>query len=319
MRDGNKLLPPPIMNVRKLRVDDQDVAVIEVQPSPSPPVRFRGRVWIRIGPRRAIATADEERILAERRRSGDLPFDSRPLIGSSLADLDLTLLEREYLPSIVSEDVLNANGRSTLEWLTTLRLATTDGVPTAAGILILGVDPTRYLPGAYIQFLRVDGDDLADPILDEKRLDSPLPALLRELDELLRLNTRTAVDVGTGLKDVRKADYPLAALQQLTRNALLHRNYEGTNSPVRLTWYNDRIEIYSPGGPYGTVTIENFGRPGITDYRNPILAEAMGALGYVQRFGAGLPIARKSLDENGNPPANFTPNASYVGIIVRRA
>jgi ATP-dependent DNA helicase RecG len=108
-------------------------------------------------------------------------------------------------------------------------------------------------------------------------------------------------------------------LQQLTRNAILHRSYETTAAPVRLTWYNDRVEIYSPGGPYGVVTVENFGQPGVTDYRNPILAEAMGGLGYVQKFGAGLPITRRALDENGNPPAKFTPDPSYVGVIVREA
>jgi predicted HTH transcriptional regulator len=80
-----------------------------------------------------------------------------------------------------------------------------------------------------------------------------------------------------------------------------------------------RVEIYSPGGPYGVVTVENFGQPGVTDYRNPILAEAMGGLGYVQKFGAGLPIARRTLETNGNPPAAFTPDPSYVGVIVREA
>ena len=61
---------------------------------------------------------------------------------------------------------------------------------------------------------------------------------------------------------------------------MLHRNYESTASPVRLTWYDDRVELFSPGGPYGAVTVENFGRPGVTDYRNPVLAEAMRNLGY---------------------------------------
>ena len=54
---------------------------------------------------------------------------------------------------------------------------------------------------------------------------------------------------------------------------------------------NDRIEILSPGGPFGQVTVENFGQPGIVDYRNPNLAEAMRVLGLVQRFGVGIAIA----------------------------
>ena len=61
---------------------------------------------------------------------------------------------------------------------------------------------------------------------------------------------------------------------------------KGTNTPVRITWYNDRIEIQSPGGPFGSVTAQNFGQDGITDYRNPNLADAMKVLGFVQRFGS---------------------------------
>jgi ATP-dependent DNA helicase RecG len=220
---------------------------------------------------------------------------------------------------VLTPEVIAANGRSIEQRLSSLRLAAVDGTPTNAGLLIIGVDPTRLLPGAYVQFLRVAGLELDAPIVDERRLTTALPALLRELDELLRLNIRTAVTISDKLRDSRRPDYPLAALQQLTRNAILHRSYEATASPVRITWYSDRVEIYSPGGPYGVVTVENFGQPGVTDYRNPILAEAMGGLGYVQKFGAGLPIARRTLETNGNPPAEFTPDPSYVGVIVREA
>ena len=65
--DGN-ILPPPTMVVRKIRAGAADIAAVEVQPSSSPPVRYRGRVWIRVGPRRAVATVDEERRLNEKRR-----------------------------------------------------------------------------------------------------------------------------------------------------------------------------------------------------------------------------------------------------------
>lgn len=249
IRDTGKILPLPTMRVGRLDVEGRHVAVIEVEPSPSPPVRYEGRVWIRVGPRRALASADEERRLSERRRAADLAFDARPLAGLGLDELDLDLFEREYLPASLPIDVIEENARTPIERLSALRLAALDGAPTAAGILLLGVEPTRNLPGAYVQFLRVDGTGLDDPILDEKALTGPMPTLLRQLDELLSLNIHTAVTIGTGSTDARRPDYPLSALQQLVRNAVLHRNYEGTASPIRLTWYDDRIELYSPGGP----------------------------------------------------------------------
>lgn len=82
---------------------------------------------------------------------------------------------------------------------------------------MLGVEPTRQLPGAYLRFLRVDGTGLDNPVLDDKALTGPIPTVLRRLDELLTLNIHTAVVIGTGTTDVRRPDYPLAALQQLAR------------------------------------------------------------------------------------------------------
>jgi ATP-dependent DNA helicase RecG len=68
----------------------------------------------------------------------------------------------------------------------------------------------------------------------------------------------------------------------------MHRSYEGTNAPIMVYWFDDRIEIINAGGPYGRVTAENFGKPGFADYRNPNIAETMKVLGFVQRFGVGI-------------------------------
>jgi ATP-dependent DNA helicase RecG len=316
-RDQGRILPLPVMSIEVRLLDGVDIAVVEVQPSRVPPVRFKGQVWIRVGPRRAIASAEEERLLSERRRRFDLPFDARSVPGVDVGDLDEIVFLREYLPAAVDPEILAQNGRTVTERLTSLRFATADGVPTVAGIIVLGVDPTQWIPGSYVQFLRIDGTELSDPIQDEKRLDGSMIDVLRQLDELLRLNITSAVDIVSEDRERRRTDFPLAALQQLVRNAVMHRDYEVSNAPIRITWYSDRVEIINPGGPYGSVTPENFGRPGITDYRNPAIAEAMRALGYVQRFGAGLAIAQKSMASNGNPLLEFDVTPSYVGVILR--
>lgn len=68
---------------------------------------------------------------------------------------------------------------------------------------------------------------------------------------------------------------------------------------------------------FGTVTPENFGRPGLTDYRNPNLAEAMKVLGYVQRFGVGIPTAQRELEKNGNRGLEFSVEPTFVQMTVR--
>ena len=113
--DGN-IVPPPTLAVGKRRLRGVDVAVIAVEPSDSPPVRFKGRSWIRIGPRRGIASAQDERILNEKRRHRDIPFDARPVPSARLSDLNRRVFEEEYLPSAVAPDILEANDRSFEHW-----------------------------------------------------------------------------------------------------------------------------------------------------------------------------------------------------------
>jgi len=316
--DGN-ITPPPTLVVGKHRLANVEVAVVTVWPADSPPVRNRGRIYIRIGPRRGVASAQDERILNEKRRHRDKPFDVHPLAHCQLTDLDLRRFEQEYLPSLVAPDVLAANTRTAEERLAAAKMTASrdDPHPTVLGILVIGKDTQSFLPGAYVQFLRIAGHALGDPIIDEQTITGTVADQLRQLDEKLIAHNRTHIDIVGASTERRRADYPIAALQQLTRNAILHRTYEGTNAPTRVYWFDDRIEIMNPGGPFGEVTEATFGQPGLTDYRNPNLAEALRALGFVQRFGYGIPLARRLLQENGNPPPEFQPTAGFVLAIVR--
>ncbi len=317
MRDDGKLVPFPDIEVRTVEIGISRVAVVIVQPSDNPPVALDGRVWIRVGPRRATATAADEQRLIERRRSANLPFDSRPVRTATIEDLNLEMVRSELLPQLVAHEVLAENHRSLEQQIAGLHLTDPSGLPTATGLLICGANPTDQIPGAYVQFSRLDGTDLSDPVISSHQLIGPLPQIMRELDELVRLNIETVVSFVGENRETQRPSAPFAALQQLVRNALIHRNYDSTNAPVRVTWFTDRVEIQSPGGPYGQVTIESFGQPGVTDYRNPSLAGLLGQLGYVQRFGAGIPIARRTLKDNGNPQPEFVVTPTHVAVIVR--
>jgi len=320
MRDDGNIVPLPAMTVQKILVGDSEKAVVVVEPLDAPPVRYKGRVYIRIGPRRGIASAQEERILAEKRRRKDLPYDLHPVASTSLDDLDLGRFRSEYLPSAVAPETLEDNQRTLEQQLASLRFATMDQPPiaTVVGMLVAGKDPRAFIPGAYVQFVRFDGTGLADPVKDQKEVDGPVADQLRIMEELFRAHIEVSSRFAGRSVEEQRPDYPLGALQQFIRNAVMHRNYDGTNAPVRVYWFRDRVEIQNPGGPFGQVTIENFGVPGVTDYRNPYLAEAMRNLGYVQRFGVGIQIARKSLAENGNLPPDFAVAASYVAVTVRK-
>lgn len=310
--DGN-IVPPPSLLVEKRSLGGHDVAVITVWPCHTPPARYKGRIHVRWGPRRGLASAQDERILNERRRYRDLPFDAQPLPDATLDDLDLLRFEQEYLPSAVASDVLAANERSREQRLAATKMIAERGPhPTVLGMLVIGKSATSWLPGAYTQFLRIAGGDLTAPVEDEAAIYGTVADQIRRLEEKLETHNRRRVRFTDVDLESRAEIYPVDALRQLTRNAFMHRSYEATNAPVRVYWFDDRLEIHNPGGPFGCVTPDNFGQPGITDYRNPNLAEALRALGFVQRFGAGIAIARKAL----GPRLRFEVQPGFVAAIV---
>ena len=321
IKTDGKTVPPPTLTVERRVLKDAPMAIVTVWPADAPPVRYEGRIWIRIGPRRGLASAQDERILNEKRRYRDLHFEAHPIAASSLGDLSRAIFEQEYLPNAVAADVLAANERSFEQRLASCGMVVSadEPTPTVLGQLVLGISPRTWIPGSYIQFLRIHGTTLGDPIADEAEIDGTIGSMLRRLDEKLNAHLTTRVDFTSQDREVRRSPYPMVALQQLARNAVLHRTYEGTNAPVKLYWFDDRIEIINSGGPYGSMTKQNFGKPGFSDYRNPQLAAAFKVLGYAQRFGAGITLARQALEKNGNPPPEFEIEQNFVMVIVRRA
>ena len=115
----------------------------------------------------------------------------------------------------------------------------------------------------------------------------------------------------------RGAERPMSgvAVHEILMNAVIHRNYEST-TPVMINHYADRMEVLSPGGLYGDLTPDQF--PRVTAYRNPVVAEAAKVLGFVNRFGRGIPTAQAELARNAAPPAEFELGLNHVLVTIRR-
>jgi ATP-dependent DNA helicase RecG len=317
MRDDGLILDRPSMTVSVSPYRGKPVLRIRVEASSTAPVRFDGFVWVRPGPTTRKANRDDERVLTERRRAADGPYDSRPMPGARVTDLDLGLFRSAYLPAVVGPEVLEENGRPVEQQLASLRLATLDGEATPIGLLIAGFDPSSFIPGAYVQFVRYQGADLDAPIADDQELRYNVVAVADRLETLLRGHLHTRIVEAGGFREEQRPDYPLEALRELCMNAIMHRNYETSYAPMRIAWFADRIEVTNPGGPYGQVRRDNFER--VNDYRNPSLAAAMKALGYVNRFGRGIGRVRASLARNGNPPAEYAVDDSSWSVTLRSA
>ncbi|MDR2388914.1 MAG: transcriptional regulator, partial [Tannerellaceae bacterium] len=301
--DGN-ILPQPVMTVEKFIFEDGEVLVAEVQPSEFPPVRYRGRVWVRVGPRKSIASEAEEKILTERRLSNVHTFDALPCRGTTIDDLDVAFIKKEFLPKAVAEDILGEDKRPLEEQLTSLGFFDLRyNCPTNGAIVLFGRNPERYLHGSYVQYVRFAGKDRAGDIMNEYKFGGNLCRELVKLDAFIAASIAQKRPIPVSiLREETIAKYPYWATRELLMNAVMHRDYE-TNAPILFYEYDDRIEIQNPGGLYGKAQPNNF--PNVSDYRNPFIAEAMKVLGYVNRFSRGVHRVQKELEENGNGKASF--------------
>lgn len=249
LRSDGRILPQPRMIVEKRTLAGAEMAVIEVFPADLPPVRFKGVVWIRVGPRRDRANEAEERALSERRASiSGRTWDSRPCDEAGTDDL--------YA-----------------------------GATQAADVAM------------------------------QREIDGDLLSVLRLLDELAKELVAAKPVAVSELREELVYDYPFQALREALVNAVVHRYYE-SNTPIMISIFDDRVEIQNPGSLYGDVRREDF--PGVTAYRNPVLAEVAKVLGYVNRFGRGLPRMVESMQKNGSLPPRIEPGAGHFLVVLPR-
>ena len=317
IKTDGKLQPQVSMTVEKLSLPGGDVAVVTVQPCQFTPVRYEGRVWIRNGPRKCIASEADEKRLLEKRTSRMLTFDALPCMDATIEDMDLAAFKQIYLPKAFPEEVLEIEKRSVEQQMQALGYFNVKyNCPTYAGIIMFGINPERFMPGCYVQYVRFGGTGRAGEIKSEYKFSGNLVKVLSQLDTFVdaSITNRRPVPV-SALREEIRVDYPHWATRELLMNAICHRDYEG-NGPIQFYQYDDRIEIMNPGGLYGKATPENF--PYVNDYRNGVVAEGMKVLGFVNRYSRGVQTVQDELKSNGNGEAEFKLHLGTAFLVVER-
>ena len=151
--------------------------------------------------------------------------------GTAVADLDLERFQIAYLKRAVSPEVLKENNRSVEQQLAALKMTDDRGRPTVTGLLTIGHDPRFWLPLAYIQFRRVGGTQLTDDTLDQAVIHGTLDTMSRQIEEKLNAHNFSPLKIGEKTHQTFPA-YPLAALRQIVRNAIMHRDYNMSTPSV---------------------------------------------------------------------------------------
>lgn len=201
---------------------------------------------------------------------------------------------------------------------------TRDGIPTLAAILNFGLYPQGYFQQLAITAIVVPGTEIGElgkddaRFLDNKRIEGTLPVMLSEALSFCKRNMRvsTIINSKTGERN-DKTEYPIEAIREAILNALIHRDYshytEGT--PIQINFFTDRMEIHSPGGLYGRMTVEDLGksRP---DLRNPALATMSEFLLKTENRYSGIPTIRREMAAAGLPEPVFINRRNEFVVVL---
>ena len=184
---------------------------------------------------------------------------------------------------------------------------------TLAAVMNFALYPQGVFPQLGITAVVVPGYSIGElgnsgeRFVDNKRIEGTISEMLEEAMVFCKRNMKikTIIDSETGKRNDR-TEYPINAVREAILNALIHRDYsvhtEGT--PIQINFFTDRLEIHSPGGLYGRMTVEQLGkaRP---DLRNPTLATMVESLNQAENRYSGIPTIRMEMKEYGLPEPEF--------------
>lgn len=279
-------IPSPI--VRKERVpvinsngEDDIILVLDIEASPSHVISrvSDGEVFLRQNDQ--SVKLSREQVLALEYDKGQRIFEDELIEDSSIEDIDNEVLDKykEILGTELSdEQVLRS------------RRFMRDGKLTVAGALLFAQDPSVMMPQARVRVLRYDGVKMETGrhlnITKERIFNGPLPKVIQEVYSLISSLLREFQFLGPDGKFQIVPEYPEFAWFEGLVNAVTHRDYAYRGDYIRISMFDDRLEIVSPGKLPNIVTLVNMKT---TRYsRNPRIARTLAEFGWVRELNEGV-------------------------------
>jgi len=291
---------------------------------PDKPYKFkRGGAWVtfvRVGTTSREATREEEARLYQ--ASGLMRYDTKPVPGAGLEELDLRRLKDYFLQWRRQKSPrpgdLEAWGRLLVncDLMGILEGKPERAVPTVGAMLLFGRNPNRFLPQAGVSAAAYPSPQKDYATLERAVLRGPLVGrfakgrkllengVVEQVLDFVRRNTRVEAFITPGgQRRDRSADYPLEAVREAVVNALAHRDYSIAVTDIELSLYSDRLEIISPGRLPNTVTVDKM-RLGCRATRNELIKEVLRDYAYIEATGLGVPrkIIQGMREHNGSDP-----------------
>ncbi len=305
-----RLLPNvELMSVETLGIDTATVLVVEVFPSGARPHYLSKEgpeqgVYLRLGSSNRQAGPDW--IAETRRTAAGLVFDEQPLPELSAKDLDLDALARWLEPGRTLDEKV-------LQTLKLLRPYQGRLVPTRGAVLLWGKERESHFPDAWVQCGRFRGSDKVD-IFDQQDIHTHLPDAVTAIELFLKKHAYKSARFGA----MQRQDVwsiPLALLREAIVNALVHADYAQRGTPIRIAFFDERIDIESPGFLLPGMTVEDM-QAGISRIRNPVIARMFRELHLVEQWGSGIKRIFSEAAAQGLPEPRVTEIATGVRLSV---
>lgn len=274
-----------------------------------------GRVLVRHGALNMPLGGDAIRQLAATKSAGD--FEAGPVQGATRADLDDAIIE-EYLNKRRERGRHPIRG-SIDEHLISIGALTEAGIPTISGLLLFGKCPQEFLPQSGIVFVRFEGTEprgkngLAG-YGRRAELEGPLARLVEAAWNITWQEMRVGAVV-VGLKREELSEYPPFAVREALVNAIAHRDYRLTGRRVEIRMFEDRLEVISPGGLPGYITVDNIVEEHFS--RNPRIVAGLFQWGYIEELGLGIDRMIEEMLQHGHPAPEFNATPYSFTVTLR--
>lgn len=311
LSDPTLVLPVP----RRLRVGQAMLLEIIVPQGLPHAFNIEGRYyWREDRHTNPIPPRQLRQLLVER---GLLQFESQVPEDASYQDLDPQQLEsyaESYFAALnLPEDHVQPNIDQILQQRGCLKQVDGELQPTYAALLLFGRAPQRWLPIAQILATRFSGDSFGDRFIKQE-INGSLPVQLKQAEIFLKANLQNVVRM-VGLTHQETLEYPFDAVRELLINSVAHRDYNAQGDCIHLNIFSNQLEVTSPGGLPGPITIKNLLKARFS--RNPVIVQILADLGFVERLGYGLDRVVTSMRENSLPPPHFEETSGVFRVTLR--
>lgn len=290
------------------------VVMIRVTRSPELHSLADGRVLIRAGPVNRPLSGEQIGQLAATKSSGDREAETVP--GASRDDLDEEIVA-EYLDKR-AERLRRPVTLPVDELLIDIGALDDRGRPTVAGLLLFGLNPQSFLPQSGLTFVRFVGTELRGEnglagYGRREEIGGPLARLVEKTWDILVEEMHIGAVV-KGLEREERTEYPLFAVREALVNAVCHRDYRLRGRRIEIRKFADRLEIISPGGLPGFITLDNIVDEHFS--RNPRIVAGLYQWGYIEELGLGVDRMIEEMAQAGHPPPHFrdTPYSFTVSL-----